>query len=95
MKKFQNETLRTVETDTEREEQTTISVPILLQSDCYLSVIEVAQKLKLCRATIFNLAKKDATFPLQHKFGRSSRWLESEIIAWAEQAPRGAYGEGR
>ena len=58
----------------------------------FLSASEVAIKLGLCRASIFNLAKK-TDFPKQHKFGRSSRWDESEVDAWIKNSTaRGAYG---
>ncbi|GHT02022.1 hypothetical protein AGMMS50276_31440 [Synergistales bacterium] len=60
----------------------------------YGDVRAVAEMLDVCRATVFNLQRDEKTnFPKARKFGRSSRWNLAEVLAWADSAPRGAYGE--
>jgi prophage regulatory protein len=59
-----------------------------------LSVEEVADKLGICRASVFAFSKREG-FPKQIKLGRCSRWREDEIDNWLESAPRGAYGAER
>jgi predicted DNA-binding transcriptional regulator AlpA len=60
-----------------------------------MNVDEVAGKLGVCRATVFNLSRKpESGFPKQIKLGRAARWIESELDVWLDNnAPRGAYGE--
>jgi prophage regulatory protein len=56
-----------------------------------LNVNEVAERLGVCRASVYAFARRD-DFPKQIKLGRCSRWSEDEVVAWVESAPRGAYG---
>jgi predicted DNA-binding transcriptional regulator AlpA len=58
-----------------------------------LDVKDVAKKLKICRATVYNLVKNNPDFPSQRKINRAARWDEGEIDAFLEKCPRGAYGE--
>ena len=62
-----------------------------------LSVDEVAAKLGVCRASVYNLSKNSAItgFPLQYKLGKTARWGQDDVDQWlAECAPRGAHGQG-
>jgi predicted DNA-binding transcriptional regulator AlpA len=58
-----------------------------------LDVKGVAEKLGICRATVYNLVKNNPDFPSQRKINRAARWDEGEIDAFLEKCPRGAYGE--
>lgn len=59
-----------------------------------LTVSEVARLLQVSRATVFNLVKRDVSFPRQLRIGRRvSRWVGSELAAWLGSRPRGSYGE--
>ncbi|GHT02075.1 hypothetical protein AGMMS50276_31610 [Synergistales bacterium] len=58
----------------------------------YLTAKELSEQLGLCRASLYNLMRR-GELPQCHKFGRASRWLQSDIDAWAQSTPRGAYGE--
>jgi excisionase family DNA binding protein len=59
--------------------------------DRFLTVREVAEKLHVCRASIYLWL--DRGFPQPLKFGRSSRWRESELEEWIKKRPKGVYGE--
>jgi predicted DNA-binding transcriptional regulator AlpA len=60
----------------------------------YLTVKELAEKLHVCRASIYNYIKKIPDFPQPRKIGRLSRWDAEEMDAFMSRAPRGVYGEG-
>jgi excisionase family DNA binding protein len=49
-------------------------------NDSYLTVVEVAERLRLCRASIYNLIARGA-LPPPVQFGRSARWTLSELEA--------------
>lgn len=49
----------------------------------YLTVKDVAQRLKLSQSAIFNFLRK-GKFPQGLKFGASRRWLMSDIDDWAQ-----------
>lgn len=50
---------------------------------------EVAELLKVSRATIYRMARH-GLFPKPQKFGRSARWKRTEIEAHIDAAPRAA-----
>jgi predicted DNA-binding transcriptional regulator AlpA len=54
-----------------------------------LTATSVAKLLGVSPRSIFNLAKNRPDFPASVRFGRSRRWLRSEVVAWIKtQAPR-------
>ena len=59
--------------------------------DRFLTVKEVAERLNVCRASIYIWLKKG--FPHPVKFGRASRWRSSELDEWLRTRPKGVYGE--
>jgi predicted DNA-binding transcriptional regulator AlpA len=59
----------------------------------YLTVKELAEKLHVCRASVYNYLKEIPGFPQPMKIGRLSRWSAEEIDVFMESAPRGVYGE--
>ncbi|MDR1510536.1 MAG: helix-turn-helix domain-containing protein [Synergistaceae bacterium] len=59
--------------------------------DRFLTVKEVAERLHVCRASIYLWLRHD--FPQPWKFGKSSRWRESELEEWIRKCPKGVYGE--
>jgi predicted DNA-binding transcriptional regulator AlpA len=61
----------------------------------YLTVKELAEKLHVCRASIYNYLQTVPNFPRPIKVGRMSRWNSEEIEAFMNNAPRGVYGEGK
>jgi predicted DNA-binding transcriptional regulator AlpA len=61
----------------------------------YLTVMDVAEKLHICRASVYNYVKGIPGFPQPIKIGRLSRWNAEEIDVFMGNAPRGVYGEGR
>lgn len=61
--------------------------------DRFLSVDEVAALLNVSRSSIFAWAKAKV-IPPQRKFGRASRWSLTELTAYINSVPKGAYGEG-
>ena len=61
----------------------------------YLTVKELAEKLNVCRATVYNYLKDIPSFPQPIKLGRLSRWSAVEIDKFMNNAPRGVYGEGK
>jgi excisionase family DNA binding protein len=61
--------------------------------DRYLTVKEVAERLHVCRASIYLWRRRD--FPPPLKFGRSSRWRDTELEEWIAKQPKGVYGERR
>ncbi len=61
------------------------------REDRYLTIQEVSERLKVCRASIYLWLKKG--FPQPLKLGRTSRWSASELDEWLKTRPRGAYGE--
>jgi excisionase family DNA binding protein len=61
--------------------------------DRFLTVREVAERLHVCRASIYLWLKRD--FPQPRKFGRTSRWRASELEEWIGKRPRGVYGARR
>ncbi|MDL2263885.1 helix-turn-helix domain-containing protein [Synergistaceae bacterium OttesenSCG-928-I11] len=61
------------------------------EEDQFLTVKEVADRLHVCRASIYLWLKKG--FPQPLKFGRASRWRSTEVDGWVRSRPKGAYGE--
>ena len=62
----------------------------------YLTVKELAEKLHVCRASVYNYIKKIPGFPQPIKIGsRVSRWSAEEVDGFMNNAPRGVYGEGK
>ena len=61
------------------------------EADRYLTIKEVAERLNVCRASIYLWLKKG--FPQPRKFGRASRWSALELEEWIRARPTGAYGE--
>jgi predicted DNA-binding transcriptional regulator AlpA len=61
----------------------------------YLTVKDLAEKLHVCRASIYNYLKNIPGFPQPIKVGRMSRWNAEEIELFMNSAPRGVYGEGK
>ncbi|MDR1137928.1 MAG: helix-turn-helix domain-containing protein [Synergistaceae bacterium] len=59
--------------------------------DRFLTVKEVAERLHVCRASIYPWLKQG--FPQPLKFGRSSRWRAAELEEWIRNCPKGVYGE--
>jgi excisionase family DNA binding protein len=59
--------------------------------DRFLTVKEVAERLHVCRASIYLWLKHG--FPQPLKFGRSSRWRAAELEEWIRKRPKGVYGE--
>jgi predicted DNA-binding transcriptional regulator AlpA len=59
----------------------------------YLTVKELAERLHVCRASVYNYLKTIPNFPQPMKVGRLSRWSSEEIEAFMSHAPRGVYGE--
>jgi excisionase family DNA binding protein len=59
--------------------------------DRFLTVKEVAERLHVCRASIYLWLRGD--FPQPLKFGRSSRWRAAELEEWIAKRPKGVYGE--
>jgi len=62
--------------------------------DRYITIKDVAERLRICRASIYSWAKA-GMFPQPKKFGSSSRWSLLEIEEWVKTRPKGAYGEGK
>jgi predicted DNA-binding transcriptional regulator AlpA len=62
------------------------------EGDHFLMIQEVAEKLHVCRASIYSWAKA-GVFPQPLKFGSSSRWSALELEEWLRTRPKGAYGE--
>ena len=62
--------------------------------DRYITIKEVTERLRVCKASIYSWAKA-GTFPKQKKFGCSTRWSLLEIEEWVKTRPKGAYGEGK
>lgn len=60
----------------------------------YLTVKELAECLRVCRASVYNYLKNIPDFPQPVKVGRLSRWDFEEIECFMKSAPRGVYGEG-
>lgn len=52
-----------------------------LASPILENVLSVAKRLGVCRSTIYAWVQK-GLFPEPIKFGRSSRWLSSEVNEW-------------
>ena len=61
----------------------------------YLTVKDVAKKLNVCRASVYNYIKNIPGFPQPMKLGRMSRWSAEEVDGFMNNAPRGVYGEGK
>lgn len=61
----------------------------------YLTVKDVAKKLNVCRASVYNYIKNIPDFPQPVKLGRMSRWNAEEVDGFMNNAPRGVYGEGK
>jgi predicted DNA-binding transcriptional regulator AlpA len=59
----------------------------------YLTVKELAEKLHVCRASIYNYLKTVPGFPQPIKVGRMTRWRDEEVETFMSNAPRGVYGE--
>jgi predicted DNA-binding transcriptional regulator AlpA len=61
----------------------------------YLTAKELADKLNICRASVYNYLKTVPNFPQPMKVGRNSRWSSVEVDNFMNSAPRGVYGEAR
>jgi prophage regulatory protein len=61
--------------------------------DHFLTVKEVAERLHVCRASIYLWLKQG--FPKPLKLGRASRWSVEEVEEWLRARPKGAYGENK
>jgi excisionase family DNA binding protein len=61
--------------------------------DYFLTVKEVAERLHVCRASIYLWLKQG--FPQPLKLGRASRWSSAEVEEWLRTRPKGAYGESK
>lgn len=61
------------------------------EEDRFLTIQEVAERLHVCRASIYGWLKKG--FPQPTKLGRASRWSATELEEWLRTRPRGVYGE--
>ena len=59
----------------------------------YLTVRDVAKRLKLSQSAIFNFLRK-GNFPQGLKFGASRRWLASDIDEWAQAQTTGQTEKG-
>jgi len=60
----------------------------------YLTVKELAEKLHVCRASVYNYLKEIPGFPQPIKIGRrASRWSAEEVDSFMSSAPRGVYGK--
>jgi prophage regulatory protein len=59
--------------------------------DRFLTVKEVAERLHVCRASIYLWLRRG--FPQPLKLGRASRWRAAEVEDWLEARPKGPYGE--
>jgi predicted DNA-binding transcriptional regulator AlpA len=59
--------------------------------DRFLTGMEVAERLHVCRASIYLWLRHG--FPQPLKFGRTSRWRAGELEEWIEKRPKGVYGE--
>lgn len=49
----------------------------------FLKIAEVLHKTGLCKSVMYKEIK-EGTFPAQHKRGKASLWLESEIDEWID-----------
>ena len=63
------------------------------EGDRFLTVKEVAERLHVCRASIYLWLKQG--FPQPLKLGRSSRWSAAELEEWLSTRPKGVYGESK
>jgi excisionase family DNA binding protein len=61
------------------------------EGDHFLTVKEVAERLHVCRASIYLWLRRG--FPQPRKFGRASRWSSFELDEWLKGRPKGVYGE--
>jgi excisionase family DNA binding protein len=59
--------------------------------DRFLTIQEVAERLHVCRASIYLWLRQG--FPQPVKFGRASRWSSLELEEWVRKRPKGVYGE--
>ena len=61
--------------------------------DRLISVKAVAERVGISVSSVWNLVKKDSTFPRSRKIGpRATRWLLSQIDAWIEaQGTKGGH----
>jgi len=55
--------------------------------DRLLTVAEIRQRFGLSKSTTY-LYVRDNRFPAPVKIGTSSRWLESEVVAWLAERVR-------
>ena len=61
------------------------------EGDRFLTIEEVAERLHVCRASIYVWLKHG--FPRPLKFGKASRWKSIDIEEWIKTRPKGVYGE--
>jgi predicted DNA-binding transcriptional regulator AlpA len=61
------------------------------ENETYLTVIQVAQRLSLGKATIWRWTKDDKNLPKPIRFGKkATRWRLSDLIAFEPRALMGA-----
>ena len=46
---------------------------------------EAAELLGICLSHLYNLLRKDSTFPQGARLGRSRRWMVSDLLGWMER----------
>ena len=59
----------------------------------YITVKEVAKKLGVCRASIYNYINTIPEFPIPRKIGRITRFLDEEVNSFMRDAPHGVTRE--
>ena len=60
----------------------------------YVTIKNVAEKLGICRASVYNYVQQVSGFPQPVKIGRLTRFNDEEIdVFMKNKAPRGVNGE--
>jgi predicted DNA-binding transcriptional regulator AlpA len=60
----------------------------------YITVLQFASKINVCRATIYNYMKQIPGFPQPYKINkRLSRFDCDEVEAYMQTLPRGVHGD--
>lgn len=59
-----------------------------MDDDDIIRMKQLVKKVGLCRATLYNMVKKNE-FPRQLRIGRrATGWRRSDVLAWMEQRER-------